>query len=73
MLKLLKWDEERVPIGPMFEDVPAGFKPSTSSNASKHATHSRKNIYTSSSLKHVTDMNVRSYTHMDIKHEIIHN
>ena len=42
MLKLLKWDEEIVPLGPMFEDVLIGSKPSTSSNASKPATHSKK-------------------------------
>lgn len=42
MLKLLKWDEEIVPVGPTFEDVPIGSKPSASSNASKPSTHSRK-------------------------------
>ena len=42
MLKLLKWDEEIVPVGPMFEDVLVGSNPSASYNASKLATHSKK-------------------------------
>jgi len=42
MLKLLKWEEKIVPEGPMFEVVPVGSKTSSSSNASKPATHSRK-------------------------------
>ena len=42
MHKILKWDEERVPVGPMFEVVPTGFKPSASSKASKPATNSRE-------------------------------
>ena len=42
MLKLIKWDGEIVRTGPMFEDAPVRSKPSTSSTASKPATHSRK-------------------------------
>ena len=42
MLKLVKLEEEVIPVGPTFEGDPAEFKPSTSPSASKPATHSRK-------------------------------
>ena len=42
MLKLLKWKEGVVPVGPTFEGYPVGFKPSTSPSALKPTTRSRK-------------------------------
>ena len=41
MLKIVKWEEEVVPIGPTFEGDPTGFKPSASPSAVKPAIHSR--------------------------------
>ena len=42
MLKLVKWEEEILPEGLMFEVILIGFKPFSSSNASKRTTHPRK-------------------------------
>ena len=42
MLKLVKWEEWVVLVGPTFEGDPTGFKPSASPSAPKPAIHSRK-------------------------------
>ena len=42
MLKLVKWEEGVVLVGPTFEGYLVGFKPSASPSALKPTTHSRK-------------------------------
>jgi len=42
MLKLLKYEEEVLPQGPMFEVIPVESKHTTSSNALEPTTHSGK-------------------------------
>ena len=45
MLKLVKWEEKVVPVGPTFEGDPAGFKSSASPNAPKISLTQEKHIY----------------------------
>ena len=47
MLKLVKLGEVTLLVGPMFEVVPTGCKPSSSPRASRRETHSGQSTQTS--------------------------